>query len=364
MATPMEYADMSNAVYGGPGNTQAPEGWTLIAESPVTPGNEGSANGYYGAAFQNNQTGEIVVANRGSRPNMEGLQQDWAGSDVDIMRQNSESIPAAFDESEDFARQVRTENPGAPISFTGHSLGGGEAQVQAARLDEGARATTFGAPGTAFAVTQSQAQAADGLVTNYAMPGDPVAAHGQHIGQSVVLTPSGTTIAKNVGVAIAAGVAAGVAAVVGGPILAAVIGPLVAVLGLAGANHPMGNYIAALTNLFGLSMPSMPAMPLIAVGRPQSRVGDMHVCPMVTPGTPPVPHVGGPVIPAGCPTVLVGSMPAARVGDMCTCVGPPDTISLGSFTVLIGGQQAARIGDMTIHGGALVVGMPTVLTGG
>ncbi len=93
---------------------------------------------------------------------------------------------------------------------------------------------------------------------------------------------------------------------------------------------------------------------------PAARVGDMHVCPMVT-GI--VPHVGGPILPPGAPTVLIGGMPAARVGDMCTCVGPPDTIVLGSFKVLIGGQQAARLGDLTAHGGTIVIGAPTVLIG-
>ncbi len=97
---------------------------------------------------------------------------------------------------------------------------------------------------------------------------------------------------------------------------------------------------------------------------PASRVGDMHVCPMVTPGTPPVPHVGGPILPPGCPTVLIGGMPAARTGDMCVCVGPPDVIAKSSMTVLIGGMPAARIGDMTAHGGNIVVGLPTVMIGG
>jgi len=75
-----------------------------------------------------------------------------------------------------------------------------------------------------------------------------------------------------------------------------------------------------------------------------------------------VPHVGGPVM-MGAPTVLIGGMPAARVGDMVVCVGPPDVIVLGSFTVLIGGQPAARMGDLTAHGGTIVIGMPTVLIG-
>ena len=96
---------------------------------------------------------------------------------------------------------------------------------------------------------------------------------------------------------------------------------------------------------------------------PAARVGDLHTCPMVTPGTPPVPHVGGPILPPGCPTVLIGGQPAARVGDMATCVGPPDSIAMGSPTVLIGNMMAARIGDPTVHGGIISVGMPTVLIG-
>lgn len=92
-----------------------------------------------------------------------------------------------------------------------------------------------------------------------------------------------------------------------------------------------------------------------------ARVGDMHVCPMVTVL---VPHVGGPILPPGTPTVLIGGMPAATVGDMCTCVGPPDTILMGSTTVFIGGKPAARMGDPTAHGGSIVLGCPTVLIGG
>ena len=96
---------------------------------------------------------------------------------------------------------------------------------------------------------------------------------------------------------------------------------------------------------------------------PAARLGDLHVCPMVTPGTPPVPHVGGPILPPCCPTVIIGGQPAARVGDMATCVGPPDSIAMGSATVLIGGQPAARIGDTTVHGGSITVGCPTVIIG-
>lgn len=94
---------------------------------------------------------------------------------------------------------------------------------------------------------------------------------------------------------------------------------------------------------------------------PAARLGDPHVCPMVT-GV--VPHVGGPILPPCCPTVLIGGMPAARVGDMAVCAGGPDVIGLvGSVTVMIGGQPAARMGDMTVHGGVIVMGLPTVMIG-
>lgn len=96
------------------------------------------------------------------------------------------------------------------------------------------------------------------------------------------------------------------------------------------------------------------------MGQPAARVGDMHTCPMVT-GV--VPHVGGPILPPGCPTVLIGGMPAARLGDMLVCTGPPDTIVKGEPTVLIGGKPAARMGDQTAHGGVIVVGFPMVLIG-
>jgi uncharacterized Zn-binding protein involved in type VI secretion len=96
------------------------------------------------------------------------------------------------------------------------------------------------------------------------------------------------------------------------------------------------------------------------MGMPAARLTDMHVCPMVTVI---VPHVGGPIVGPGCPTVLIGSMPAARVGDMLVCVGPPDVIALGSFTVLIGSQPAAQMGSLTAHGGSVILGCPTVVVG-
>ena len=97
---------------------------------------------------------------------------------------------------------------------------------------------------------------------------------------------------------------------------------------------------------------------------PAARLTDMHACPMQTPGVPPIPHVGGPISGPGAPSVLIGSLPAARVGDMAVCVGPPDSIVKGSATVLIAGMPAARIGDSCAHGGAIVLGLPTVLIGG
>ena len=87
------------------------------------------------------------------------------------------------------------------------------------------------------------------------------------------------------------------------------------------------------------------------MGQPAARVGDT-----TSHGTPLAP---GP----GCPTVLIGGMPAARVSDMLVCVGPPDVIVLGSMKVLIGGMPAAQLGSLCAHGGAVVAGCPTVLIG-
>ena len=96
---------------------------------------------------------------------------------------------------------------------------------------------------------------------------------------------------------------------------------------------------------------------------PAARQTDLHTCPMVTPGVPPIPHVGGP-ISQGIPTVLIGGLPAATLGSMCVCVGPPDSIVKGSSSVMIGGMPAARMGDSTAHGGSVVSGLPTVIIGG
>jgi uncharacterized Zn-binding protein involved in type VI secretion len=95
-----------------------------------------------------------------------------------------------------------------------------------------------------------------------------------------------------------------------------------------------------------------------------ARLTDLHVCPMVIPGPVPVPHVGGPLLGPGIPTVLVGKLAAAVVGDLLVCVGPPDAIAMGSTSVMIGGKPAARMGDPTEHGGSVVFGCPTVMIGG
>lgn len=95
-----------------------------------------------------------------------------------------------------------------------------------------------------------------------------------------------------------------------------------------------------------------------------ARLTDFHTCPMTTPGVTPIPHVGGPIIGPGVPTVLIGSLPAAVVGDNAICVGPPDAIVEGSATVMIGGRPAARMGDSCAHGGTIMLGLPTVMIGG
>ena len=100
------------------------------------------------------------------------------------------------------------------------------------------------------------------------------------------------------------------------------------------------------------------------MGMPAARVGDMHVCPMLTPGVPPIPHVGGPILPPGAPNVLIGKMPAAPLGNMCVCVGPPSAIIKGSVTVLVGKRPAGRIGDNTAHGRVILMGFPMLLIGG
>ncbi len=96
---------------------------------------------------------------------------------------------------------------------------------------------------------------------------------------------------------------------------------------------------------------------------PAARITDMHACPMVTPGLPPIPHVGGPIIPPCAVTVITCALPQARVSDMAICVGPPDSIVKGSATVMVNNLPAARMGDTTAHGGSITLGAPTVIIG-
>ncbi len=98
----------------------------------------------------------------------------------------------------------------------------------------------------------------------------------------------------------------------------------------------------------------------MTMGAPAARVSDMHTCPLADP----TPHVGGPILPPGEASVLIAGFPAARIGDLSICVGPPDPIVIGSGSVLIGQMGAARMGDPTAHGGAVVAGEPSVLIGG
>lgn len=99
------------------------------------------------------------------------------------------------------------------------------------------------------------------------------------------------------------------------------------------------------------------------MGSPAATIGTMTMCPRVTPGIRPVPHVGGPIVGPGAPTVLIGGTPAAVFGDACACVGAPAAIIGGSLTVRIGGKQAVRINDQTSHGGTILGGTPSVLIG-
>lgn len=101
------------------------------------------------------------------------------------------------------------------------------------------------------------------------------------------------------------------------------------------------------------------------MGKPAARTGDPHACPLANPTVPPVPHVGGPIAPPGCASVLIGGQPAARVGDLCICfcIGPLAPIAVGSSSVHIGGRPAARASDLTMHGGIITAGCPSVLIG-
>ena len=93
---------------------------------------------------------------------------------------------------------------------------------------------------------------------------------------------------------------------------------------------------------------------------PAARVTDPHACPAVGPG----PHVGGPILPVdSSPNIFINGLPAAIVGTLATCDGPPDAIIHGSSTVFFNGKPAARMGDMTLHGGFIIGGSPNVIIG-
>jgi uncharacterized Zn-binding protein involved in type VI secretion len=335
MASVDDYLWFSQATYDDPDvYKNPPSGWSYLRQS------DPNSDGYFGVAYKDNDTGEIVVANRGSRLSAAGLKEDWAGSDAQIAAQGALGIPASFQQANNFANEIISENPGAPISFTGHSLGGAEAQVQAAT--SGLRATTFGAPGAAFAVDSDAAEASRNSITNYVLPGDVIGESGDHIGRVVPLAPASGTLMKDLAVIVVSAALPGLLA------------PLALLLGLIWANHPLSNYEAAIADLDGSDQTDA------AGGQPAARITDNHVCPMVT-GV--VPHVGGPIV-LGSPNVFTGSMAQARVSDMLVCVGPPDAIAKGSATVFVNDLPAARLGDQTAHGGAIVSGYPTVLVGG
>lgn len=95
-------------------------------------------------------------------------------------------------------------------------------------------------------------------------------------------------------------------------------------------------------------------------GKPVATVGSMHVCPLCS-GS--VPHVGGPIIGPGMPGATINGQPIAVMGDMCTCVGPPDTIVQGCPGVTINGVPIAVVGSMTAHGGQITSGIPGVTIG-
>jgi len=90
---------------------------------------------------------------------------------------------------------------------------------------------------------------------------------------------------------------------------------------------------------------------------------DITQCKQQTPGTPPVPHLGGPIVGPGAPTVFIGHSTAALEGDLASCVGPPDTLLKGASTVLVCNKSPARLGDTTAHGATIQSGCMTVHIG-
>jgi uncharacterized Zn-binding protein involved in type VI secretion len=89
------------------------------------------------------------------------------------------------------------------------------------------------------------------------------------------------------------------------------------------------------TTSHGAPLGPGPGLPTVLIGgQPAWRAtSDLHACPLVT-GV--VPHVGG-VVAMGSTTVLIGGLPAARMGDQVVEAGPPDPILGGEPTVIING---------------------------
>ena len=95
-------------------------------------------------------------------------------------------------------------------------------------------------------------------------------------------------------------------------------------------------------------------------GKPIATVGSMHMCPMCS-GY--IPHIGGPVTGPGMPGVTINGQAVAVMGDMCTCIGPPDVIVQGCPGITINGVPVASVGCMTAHGGQITSGIPGVTIG-
>jgi hypothetical protein len=244
MASISETLAMSELAYEGP-NADYPallekkgmNSWELLDQSGSSERDpNGSENGYFGVAFRNKSTGEIVVANRGSRLSADdkaGTKQDWLVTDVGIAKQDPGNVPKAFDDGLAFSQKVMSDNPGTPITYTGHSLGGGQAQVQAAH-NANSSAQTFAAPGMKFAISDALANQSRGRVVNYRLPSDPVTWRGDHIGETIVLDKPGASTRKDAIIVAAA-------AIVFGP-----IGGLIALAAVIGLNHLLSSYRAAL----------------------------------------------------------------------------------------------------------------------
>ena len=133
------------------------KGWTYLTKS------DPNSNRYFGVAFKNTATGQIIVANRGS-----GSETDWGISLRDIFHQ---IVPAAFTDAKNFANSVVINNPGFTVTVTGHSLGGAEGEYQSAEL--GISGKVFAAPGVAWAAPGKTAN-----IFDYTYQGEPIGRSG------------------------------------------------------------------------------------------------------------------------------------------------------------------------------------------